>query len=97
MACRRCGQCCTSINLVLGGIPVEEDKNDQELARWIACHGVQVRGLVQKEGTPPVLQITIPLICKHLQYDGNTGLCSCAIYDKRPKICREHLCNAAKE
>lgn len=94
MPCKRCGQCCTTVNFILGG--VESDNDLQEFQRYVAYHRCEVYR-VEQEGKPDVMGVKLPLVCRHLDFDGNTGLCSCAIYETRPKICRDHLCNAAKE
>lgn len=94
MACKRCGQCCVNLHFILGGIQSDDDK--LEMQRFVALHGCEVYR-VQEDGHPDVMGVKVPLNCRHLQYDGNSGHCSCAIYENRPEICRGHLCNAAKE
>jgi Fe-S-cluster containining protein len=69
----------------------------KEYARYVAAHRMKVMVVDLEDGGARALAVMVPLTCEHLEYDGNTGLCSCAIYEARPKICRDHLCNAAKE
>ena len=86
--CTRCGQCCTCAFIGLHSIRVDDDP--QEFARWLAYHRCDVKGLPTEDGD--VLMIRIPMVCKHLAYD-KQGLASCKIYDTRPQICRDHLCD----
>lgn len=94
MACRRCGQCCTLIHFCLGGIELAKDS--QEFARYVSYHRCEVFGVDLEDGRGEVLGVKIPLTCQHLEFDGNTGLASCAIYETRPQICKDHQCNFAK-
>jgi len=45
---------------------------------------------------PDVLACKVPLICQHLTFNPKTGLSACAIYEDRPPICRNFLCEAAR-
>jgi len=49
------------------------------------------------DGGPEVLGVKMPLVCQHLKYNPKTGVSSCAIYENRPKVCRDFLCEAAKD
>lgn len=95
MACKRCGQCCTTVQFVLGGVVLDQDT--QGFAQYVAAHHCQVFGVKLEDGGPVVMAVKIPLTCKHLKFDGMSGITSCAIYDIRPHFCREHFCKAAKE
>lgn len=93
MACLRSGECCKSVYFVLENIPVNEDK--REIGRWASYHpGVQVMRH-RKDGVD-YLAIKVPSDCMFLTKD-EKGLYGCAVYESRPQICKEYLCQAAKD
>lgn len=63
----------------------------QGLDKWLEHHGCKLERL-----GPNTVGVRIPIICKHLVFDDRTGLASCAIYEQRPAICRDHWCRRAK-
>jgi Fe-S-cluster containining protein len=75
---------------------VESDNDPDEFQRYVSFHRCQVYRATQEE-KPDVMGVKLPLVCRHLNFDGNIGECSCAIYETRPKICQDFLCNAAKK
>jgi Fe-S-cluster containining protein len=95
MACKRCGQCCNTVFFILGSIKVDAD--EQEFSRYVSYHRCDVRRVDLGDGGAEALGVKMPLVCEHLRYNPKTGLSSCAIYENRPKVCRDFLCEAAKE
>jgi Fe-S-cluster containining protein len=80
--CQSCGKCCMA--MTFDGGEVDDDALDQ--IRWLELHGVRVdyhrrRGLTS-------YYYTFPTPCSQLQVDA--GRYSCAIYDTRPKMCRDY-------
>lgn len=92
MACKRCGQCCMFACVIMEGLKVAEDK--MELGRWFEEHHCKVIPVQRDEGT--VLGLRIPLICRNLEIDTSSGTAHCMIYETRPQICRDHICEAAR-
>lgn len=92
MTCRRCGQCCNKAMLIMEGCNLAEEKY-QDLARWYTLHHCEVRA---EEGTGN-MAILIPLVCQQLNFNPETGLAMCLIYQTRPQICRGYLCEAAQK
>ena len=93
VGCVRCGRCCSSAFLALTNVPADQD--EQDLARWLLYHGCEPMRYPTPEGD--VLAVKIPLPCKHLAREPRGGKTSCLIYENRPKVCREYLCEKAKE
>lgn len=89
MACRRCGQCCNKALLIMDGCNLAQEKM-RDLAQWYSYHHCEIRA---EEGTGN-MSIMIPMVCQHLNFNPETGFAACLIYDKRPQICREYLCEA---
>ena len=92
MGCRRCGQCCNKAVLILEGHNMALAKN-RDVAQWYSHHHCDVK--VDSETGD--LAIFIPLVCKHLNYDTKSGISHCMIYETRPQICRDYLCEAAEK
>ena len=82
MSCKRCGNCC--IYVALNAI----DKNDG-MVEFLRYHGCQAFK------TEKGIKIRIPIVCKFLVYDN--GQYACAIYDKRPEVCRHFDCKKTEE
>jgi len=91
MACNRCGRCCMNPVVALHNLPVNGDK--KEIGRWLQGHGVQI--MKMDNGKEEVLAIQFNSICGHLAFEGNQT--ACRIYENRPVICREHICERAKD
>ena len=89
--CKRCGHCCTSAFFALTDRPADED--NLELARWISYHGCEVMKYHSAQVNKEVLSIRIPIVCQHLKREN--GVYTCAIYENRPKVCRDYLCKDA--
>ena len=92
-ACRRCGVCCSSAFLALANVPADQDR--EGLARWLSYHGCEPMRYPGENGD--VLAVKIPLPCKHLACEPESGKTSCLIYESRPRVCRDYLCDKAKE
>ena len=97
MACKRCGQCCTRMTFIMGGMKIDGGPDVESFVRYVRAHRVDTRWIKTSEEGTPVLAVQVPLNCTHLIHDEQTGLCSCAIYEDRPEICRQYLCPAARE
>ena len=84
--CWRCGDCCKRCNFTLNEIPVEKDI--QEFGRWAIYHGA----IITENPVDGVkrLRISLPYPCKYLEKQGN--IYGCAIYQTRPKMCKEYWC-----
>ena len=77
-ACKRCGSfCCTYYALPLDE---PESKEDYDDFRWFLMHP---GNYIYQEDGDWYLNIYAP--CKYLAGDGR-----CKVYEKRPRICREH-------
>jgi len=82
MSCKRCGKCCKNPTINLD-VPIDQDT--QELSRWLQGHHCIP---VKMDGN--ILGMMIPSICEH--FKEIDGVKACAIYETRPKICREFSC-----
>lgn len=91
MACRRCGQCCNKALIILSDCKLENPIY-RDMARWYSYHHCEVK-IDDRDGG---MAINIPLVCQHLIYDTKSGMAFCAIYDDRPDICKDYLCEAAE-
>ena len=85
MACKRCGRCCLYTKITL---PNTEDGIDG--SKWIQLHGCEIKHSKNE------LAVIVPAICDHLYFDPKEGF-ACGIYNDRPKICRNYLCDKAKK
>lgn len=61
------------------------------MARWYSYHHLDVT--IDEEGGG--MAINIPLVCQYLIYDTGSGMAYCKIYETRPQICREYICESA--
>jgi hypothetical protein len=59
---------------------------------WYSYYHCEIRA----EEETGNIAIFIPLTCQHLNFNPETGMAVCLIYNDRPQICREYLCEAAK-
>ncbi|MBN1131016.1 MAG: YkgJ family cysteine cluster protein [Chitinispirillaceae bacterium] len=76
--CRDCnGLCCRHIALE---IDTPKTRIDFDTIRWYLMHETVQVG-IDHDGE---WLIEVPVVCRHLKNNG------CAIYDKRPNICREY-------
>lgn len=91
MSCRRCGQCCNKALIVVDNCKLENPVY-RDMARWYSYHHCQVK-IDDRTGG---MAIIIPLVCQHLEFDPASGTAICLIYDKRPQICRDYICEAAE-
>lgn len=91
MACQRCGHCCVKVFFTHSALDLGQD--DKEMGAFFRHHHCEVVTLEKDNQT--MLGIRIPLVCKHLSFQN--GLSSCAIYERRPVICKEYECARAKE
>jgi Fe-S-cluster containining protein len=89
MECLRCGQCCTKVIITLTDIKVDNDTED--FGKWLQYHRC---GVGENNG---FAVLDIPLTCVHLQYEPKTNRASCAIYNERPKICKDYQCLRIRE
>jgi len=64
----------------------------RDLMAYLCSHHLEV--VIGEDGGFGVI---VPLRCKHLRFNKKTREARCAVYDKRPKMCRDFLCEAAKE
>lgn len=76
--------------LALQNVPADDDK--LEIGRWAHLHNCEPYRY--RDGS---LAIRAPLVCRWLELDEETGLYRCRDYEHRPKVCREYLCNRAKD
>ncbi len=76
--CSECGDnCCKKFYIIL------EEVKDRDWIKWLSYHkGVTVKKLGGKR-----LEVWFDLPCAHLDDDN-----LCAIYEKRPQICRKFTC-----
>ncbi len=91
--CLRCGTCCSSAFFALMNVSIEDDA--QELARWMSYFGCEPMKYPTSEGE--VLAVKIPMPCKHLAREPESGKMGCLIYENRPNVCREYLCKKARD
>lgn len=83
MACKRCGKCCRNY-----AVPAPLDDED---LRFLVYHGVVMRRAANGQ-----VQIYGESRCSKLKSDGK-GRYKCAIYETRPRLCRDWLCDAARK
>lgn len=83
MACTRCGKCCRTYAIAM--------HRDEDYGRFLAYHGLCLRA---REGGG--MEVYGESKCRHLKSDAK-GRYRCAIYDDRPKICRDWLCDDARK
>ncbi|MDQ7824907.1 MAG: YkgJ family cysteine cluster protein [Candidatus Eremiobacteraeota bacterium] len=76
--CQGCDtNCCSNFYIIL------EDVKDRDWVQWLSYH----RGVTVKKLKGRSLQVWFDSPCTHLKEDG-----SCAIYRKRPRMCRDFTC-----
>lgn len=73
--CRRCGKCCSQINIKL---TAETDEKQEDLEKWASYH----RHVDVVDGV-----LVIHAKCKHLGY--KNGQHYCKIYKHRPEMCKD--------
>ncbi len=96
LLCRRCGECCKkfSLNHQLAHPKTPEEllESHEESKGFLEAHeGIRVLG-----ETVDTLFLEITARCKHL-VDNGDGSTSCAVYEKRPPVCRSFHCKKCKE
>lgn len=89
MACRQCGQCCVYAIVPIPG--ATRDHDPMEIVSYLEAHNCKVYDGEQ------CLMLRIPMNCQHLEFDTATNTAHCLIYDRRPQLCRDYLCDAARE
>lgn len=77
-SCNHCSRCCTYFCME---IDEPETKREYDDLAWIIAH--ENVAIHVSEGD---WQLVVYNKCRHLQPEGG-----CAIYDKRPAVCREHV------
>lgn len=90
--CRRCGQCCNRASVILHH--VTRGRDDLEFQSFLEHHRVETAWLRITDDGPEHLAVKLPLTCKHLDQDPETGLAKCLIYDRRPEFCRVYFCGS---
>lgn len=90
MACKRCGQCCTYVVIKMQRMKVDPAGMEQ----WFQNHHMKVYPVPGKKN---VIGVRIPLTCRHLEYDTDSGVAFCMDYENRPKLCRDYMCPIAKK
>ena len=76
--CHNCEEnCCRNFYVVL------EDVTDRDWITWLSYH----QGVTIKKQQGKRIEVWFDYPCTHLNEDG-----ACAIYQKRPKICRRFTC-----
>lgn len=89
MGCKRCGQCCKELTI---RVPLvgHTDVDIQDFLKYLQSHRVLAfRDMTQ-------LTVLIPHLCANLDYKENEG-CYCKDYDNRSEICKQFLCQKARE
>ena len=77
-SCRQCSRCCTYF---CAEVDEPETKRDYDDLAWMIAH--ENTSIHISDGD---WQLVVHNSCRYLQPEGG-----CAIYDKRPAICREHV------
>ena len=85
--CRRCGECCRYIKFEFDG--TTDDAKDA--AKWISfhhnCKAVMDNGKFR-------IKIWSP--CRYLIFDRESSAYGCAVYEKRPEVCKMYFCQFMK-
>jgi Fe-S-cluster containining protein len=81
MKCKRCGTCCKFLDVVVSF------GYDEVLAEFYKARGLKVVYTDKDQ-----MAVEIPQRCPHLRRAYKGTIYSCAIYDKRPELCREWVC-----
>ena len=78
MKCKQCGDCCRHLSVKV------DLKISPGVLRWLDYHGIKY-----KNG-----YIDIPIKCKFLiqTINNNSKRGKCAIYNRRPDICKKYFC-----
>lgn len=78
--CTECGECCSNL------LPMTDDEI-KTIKRYIKRNGIKEHSRV----VAPLLQPTIDMTCPFL--DSSKSCEKCTIYEVRPKICRDFICD----
>lgn len=70
------------------------DKDDKEVGLYFQHHHCAIVRKELEDGSS-CLGVRVPLVCRHLSL--KSGVASCGVYEKRPVICQEYLCQRAKD
>jgi Fe-S-cluster containining protein len=82
-ACIRCGNSCRSVYLWQGDLA---EFKERDTKKWTEYHEVETFTKEMPDGKT-FWGIKLPKPCKHL-ITADDGLSACAIYDRRPYVCR---------
>ena len=80
--CTQCGNCCSNL------LPMTEDEISV-IRRYIKKHNIK-----EHRHILPLAEPTIDMTCPFLDDDKNCE--KCAIYEVRPKICKDFICCTSK-
>ena len=78
--CTQCGKCCSNL------LPMT-DEEVKEIKRYIKANGIKEHSHI----AAPLATLTIDMTCPFL--DDSKSCEKCAIYEVRPKICRDFICD----
>jgi Fe-S-cluster containining protein len=81
------------MTVYFGHTQINLENDDQEFGLYFQHHHCQITKRELDDGST-CLGVRIPLVCKHLSLKG--GVASCRVYEKRPVICKNYLCQRAK-
>jgi len=76
--CKRCGQCCVNPTVTI-------NIASEDVAKFYQGFGIEVR----RNGDKFMAVFYTGTVCRHLRRDED-NLCSCAIYEQRPEMCRNY-------
>ena len=94
MACKRCGLCCIHCDILHQEITPESATMLTDRMRWFVLHRCDAQ-IVSLEDGRKFAMARIPLTCRNL--DKNKDGFFCKDYKNRPQLCKDFMCDAAKE
>jgi len=89
--CRRCGTCCDKTFIFLRDVLSKDDS--WGVKKYFDAH--KIKNITRIMDNIEYFILILPNSCEHL-IKNESGICSCAIYDNRPEICKNYFCERAK-
>ena len=96
MACKKCGMCCMTCDIIFEKITPESQEGVMDRLRWLNLHRCDCQ-IATKEDGFKYSMLRIPLTCTKLDHNKKTGEFFCKDYENRPILCRTYLCERAKK
>lgn len=80
--CQSCGECCKSMILQIRQLDLPKEKKNR--IEYFKTRGLKILREFNK-----IIEVSVPLLCPHLDEGKDRRTYSCGIYGNHPEVCKD--------